>query len=368
MVIKVGMIGYEYPPYILGGLGTYTAGLVSELKKLCDLHLFLPFQRKEHGVRILSPKLPKKEVELIKKRYNVWIVMKYNRKVVEMFKKYSNLDVVDVHDWITASAGVKIKKKYGIPLIHTVHSTQLGRPSSKRYPLKLKIERMCFREADRIITISNKMKEELRKLYNVDESKIKVIYNCVDVKKFKRGREKDYILFVGRFSRRKGTDILVKAMKLVVKEIPEAKLKMIGTGEMLEYCKELAEKLKISESIEFLGWVPDEELVEAYAHAQLVALPSTYEPFGLTVLEAMASGKPVITTNISGASEIITNWKNGVVVKVNDVKDLAHAIIKLLKDKKLRKRIGENAYRLAKKYTWKKAANETIEVFKEVVR
>lgn len=363
--LKVGMIGYEYPPYVLGGLGTYTKGLVSELKNLCNLYLFLPFKQKIKKVRVVPLNMSKKEIEIIKKKYNLWVVMKYNKNVVKLINQYS-VDLVNVHDWITASAGVKIKKRYNIPLVHTVHSTQLGRPSKKRYPLKTKIERLCFEKADRIITISKKMKKELMSLYKVDSKKIRVIYNCVDVNRFKRGKEKNYILFVGRFSERKGTKYLIKAMALVKEKITDAKLKMIGTGETFEDCKKLTKKLGLLKNIEFLGWVDEKKLINAYAHASIIALPSTYEPFGLTVLEGMASGKATITTNISGASEIIENWKNGVVVKAKNVNELANAIIKLLKNDKLRKIIGKNAYKLAKKYTWKKAANETIKVFKEV--
>jgi glycosyltransferase involved in cell wall biosynthesis len=364
MALNVSMISYEFPPYVLGGLGTYTDGLVSELKKICNLTLFLPFEKRITGMHTISGGLSKPEIEMIKKKYNTRTVIKYNKNIVE---KFNAADVVNVHDWVTASAGVNIKKKFYTPLIHTVHSTQRGRPSKKRYPLKMKIEKKCFEQADRIITISNHMKKELIKHYKVDPKKIRIIYNCVDIKKFKKGSDKNYILFVGRFSTRKGSDYLVKAMPAVKKKFPDTKLIMIGTGETLNYCKQLAEKLDVKDVIKFQGYITEKQLINTYSHASVIALPSTYEPFGLTVLEGMASAKSVITTDISGASEIITNWKNGVITKTKNTTSLGNAIIKLLENDTLRKSIGKNAYKLARQYTWKKAAKQTLDVFKEVV-
>lgn len=132
--------------------------------------------------------------------------------------------------------------------------------------------------------------------------------------------------------------------------------------------KKYATELGIEKFVDFRDVVTRKELIELYSSCTMVCLPSVYEPFGLTVLEGAGCGKPVITTTNSGASEIVDNWKNAVVVRPGDSKDLAAAMLKLLRDKNLRKTIGENAIDLAKKYSWKLAAEETMKVYKELDR
>ncbi|MBO3757520.1 MAG: glycosyltransferase family 4 protein, partial [Candidatus Brockarchaeota archaeon] len=206
----------------------------------------------------------------------------------------------------------------------------------------------------------------------IDYAPIKIIPNGIDTNRFKPNFDKENkelrILFVSRLVHRKGPHLLVKAFKRVIKRYDKVTLIFAGSGYMRETLEELAMSLNIASKVKFLGDVPDENLPQVYSESDIFVLPSLHaESFGLVLLEAMASGLPVVTTNIGGIPEVLEDGKEGFLVKP-DERNIADALIKLLEDKNLREKMGRNGRKKAVEvYDWKNVGEKIEEVYKELL-
>lgn len=153
-------------------------------------------------------------------------------------------------------------------------------------------------------------------------------------------------------SKEKGVDYLLKAMKKVIKEYPEAKLLIAGDGKERENLVKLTKMLNIEKNVEFLGWKTKDELKKIYEDIDFLVVPSIWqEPFGLTAVEAMAYGRPVIAFDVSGLRESVENDVNGFLVNVLDVNNLAEKIIDLLKDENTLNKFSKNARKKAELFS-----------------
>ncbi|MCD6496041.1 MAG: glycosyltransferase family 4 protein [Candidatus Aenigmarchaeota archaeon] len=364
--MKVAILAYEFYPLNLGGLGTHLRHLSDGLKDICDLEVFLPFKMKVPGLNLIDVAI-KDARKYVTKSYKLDKVIKYNKILPEKFREFP-ADVVHAHDWVTIDGGRRIKEEFGVPLVMTIHSSILGKKklTGSFVREKKELEKSIY-SADRYIAVSRHIKNELVELYGLDRKKIDIIYNGIEYDKFRTGPDKNYIFFLGRLDQMKGVHFLVEAYSMIKDDIPQ-KLLLCGTGnnEYREFIMKMISELGLKNHVTIRGRLKENELVKLYSEASIVALPSVYEPFGITVLEGMASGKAVITTTRSGASEIVDNWKNAVVVKSGDSKDLARAMKKLLLDDKLRDKISSNALKLAKLYSWDNIARETLKVYRKV--
>jgi len=214
-------------------------------------------------------------------------------------------------------------------------------------------------------------------------SRVKVIKPAVDISTFSPYKKDEalrrkhnfnaddlVVLFVATLTpweRRRGTHLLIKAMKAVGKEIPKAKLVVVGGNGLLPSLKRFAEKLKLGDQICFAGRIGRDEMPLYYAMCDLFVFPSMYESFGYVVLEAMASGKPVVVSDIPGVGELVKTGVTGLKVPPGDIKALTEAIIFLLKNEDLRHEIAINARREVEKRSWSDVANEVINVYREVL-
>lgn len=180
-----------------------------------------------------------------------------------------------------------------------------------------------------------------------------------------------FLSVLDEFHRYKGLDYLLEALKIVKEEIPDVKLKVGGKGVLMDYYKGVVESSGLGANVEFCGFIPDEEIVEYYSRANVFVLPSissTYEGFGIVALEALACKTPVISTEIVGVAEDVKKSKAGIIVQPKDSGALADAMIKILGNEKLQKKMGENGRRLVKaKYTWKGVAEMMEKVYNELV-
>ncbi|WP_449462750.1 glycosyltransferase family 4 protein [Tardisphaera miroshnichenkoae] len=182
-----------------------------------------------------------------------------------------------------------------------------------------------------------------------------VIRNGVDVKKFRPGRRADYFLFVaamGRWHRYKGLDVLLDAYKLYLQAGGRRPLYVVGEGSQRPSYEAKAESLGLK-SVKFLGDVPDEFLPQVYssAYAYVSASVDRSEGFGLTVLEAMASGLPVIATNVGGLPELVKDGVNGFLVSPRDPRSLADAMVRL-DDEGVAAQMGLRGREMAERMTW----------------
>ncbi len=231
-----------------------------------------------------------------------------------------------------------------------------------------------FKMHRNIITRSQAAKEDLFRFYSKQEEEfVKIIPDGINLEKFNPNNKDSQIrkkygnnilLYVGPFYNRKKIPILLKAMPLIIKKIPDIHLILIGKGEVWNGCKNLAKLLGIQQHTSFLGFVQEELLRKYYASSKLFILPSEIEGFGQVILEAMASGIPVICANKPPMSKVIEN--GGKTFILNNPQDLSKKLIELLFDDKERLTLSQNALMVAKKYQWKQIANKYINFIKEI--
>ncbi|MBU5689126.1 MAG: glycosyltransferase [Candidatus Aenigmarchaeota archaeon] len=187
------------------------------------------------------------------------------------------------------------------------------------------------------------------------QSKIRseLIYQSIDIpKQVPKINFTGNILYAGRLSKEKGVKYLIKSLTIVKKEFPRVKLLIAGDGPERSYLEKLVKKLKLENNIKFLGWLNKENLKNLYENVDFIVLPSIWqEPFGLTGLEAMSYGRPVIAFNVGGISEYVINNKNGFLVDVFDIKSLGEKIKILLNDKKTLLEFSKESIKKSKEFS-----------------
>ncbi len=235
--------------------------------------------------------------------------------------------------------------------------------------------------AKKIITISEATKNDIIKLYSVPEEKIEVIYpgikhTFLTLKSMSKAdiQEKydisdHYVLFVGTLQPRKNIEKLIEAFALAKKSLVDTcqglQLVIVGKkGWQFESILSAPQRFNVEESVKFLDFVPDDDLAALYKNAQLFAFPSLYEGFGLPVLEAMRYGCPVLTSNISSLPE--AGGDAAYYINPNDAKDIAQGIEKIISNSRLRSEMIEKGKKQIAKFSWEKAAKETLAVLEEV--
>jgi len=244
----------------------------------------------------------------------------------------AHFDIVHAHDWMSSNAMVWIKQGRGRKAILTIHSTEYGRCGNNFYGgPSVRImdhERHGTYNADKVITVSQMLKNELAWIYNLPDWKTSVIPNGISFDQFNgfvdpgsiKGRYgigplDPTVLFVGRMTSQKGPDLLVSAIPYVLRYYTNAKFIFSGNGDMRAHVENLARSLGVAHACRFYGVFPRGELIDLYKACDCVAVPSRNEPFGIVVLEAWASGKPVIATH--NGTEFVWHNVNGFKVYPN---------------------------------------------------
>ena len=274
---------------------------------------------------------------------------------------------------VLASIALVLKRK---PWVVTYHSDIIGRKGllfgSLFWFYKNIIQRyFVLGLAKQVMPTSPQYIKISDTLPFIRKSKITVIPNGVDLSKFKPSKSKrkqNEVFFVGRLIYYKGLEVLLKAMKKVIEEIPEAHLNIAGSGKLREELEKLTKKLKLEKNVSFLGRISNEEMKKRFNESTVFILPSIHksEAFGIVILEAMASGCPVITTDISGT--VYAAGKAGIIVKNKSIEELAKAIIKVLKSKRLQEKMSKQGLEHVKKFQWKNIAEMTEKVYKKVLK
>jgi len=317
--------------------------------------------------------------------YNILSATKFINGI--MRKEKCHFDVVCVHDWLSSIAGIITKNETEIPVAFHVHSTEWGRSGGKGSQVVSHLEWAMGQAADRIVTVSHAMREDLTR-HGWPRSKISVVWNGVDPERYnpdscnpkdvekirdKYGVRPDerMVLFLGRLTWVKGVRNLVQAMPLVLKEYPKTKLVILGKGEEQRDVVETAARLGVESSVRCcFEFVPEEERILHYAAADLCVFPSIYEPFGIVSLEAMSMAKPIVVgaKGVVGFKEQVISSgpeQNGVHIDGNSPEDIAWGIKLVLSDMDRAKKWGENGRRRVLQYfTWRKAAEQTLQIYK----
>jgi glycogen(starch) synthase len=396
MVKNILMIGWEYPPFNSGGLGVACQGVADSISTTgVNIVFCLPQKidniKKKGGVVFdfldctiyqeiskdflytysYSTDFNKKETN---KHYKtggtlVELVKLYANQVLKNTKNY-NFDIIHAHDWLTIPAALALREKSKKPLVLHIHATEFDRAGGM-YSLNSEIaniEREGLIGADKVIAVSHYTKEKIINLYNILPQKIEVVHNGVfseDEDIFLNRdegffRNKKVVLFVGRLTIQKGVDWFLKAAKGVIKANKDAIFLIVGDGDYKGKAIELANDMGISDKIVFAGFLRDGELKKAYGLADVFVLPSVSEPFGITALEAVKSGLPVILSNNSGAREII---KGSIGVDFWNTKDMAEKITAVLSYPRLRDKLIEDGKKDLGFATWERAAIKIVKIY-----
>lgn len=239
------------------------------------------------------------------------------------------------------------------------------------------LESRKLQRLELIVANSQFTAEIISKTYRKTASKVRHCYKSVDVERYQQIREsrevtppdpdKPVILFVGSNMYRKGVPDLIKAAPGVLKEHPQVKFIIVGNDKSIDRLKALCSSLKVDNNFEFAGWKSQADLLGNYQQATIFAMPSLTEALGVTFLEAMAAGVPVIGTDVGGIPEIIKHDFNGLLVPVESPLSITEVINQLLADEPLRKRLAENARATLSKFDVTSMMECTFRLYREVV-
>jgi glycosyltransferase involved in cell wall biosynthesis len=326
MMARIGIITYDFFP-LIGGIGRHTYLMFSKLKDK-DLLFFSPSDNSlPRHIRINSL-----FVRIFKQvGVSIWL----HCNVFRILSEY-RLDKLNIH---TGPGGVLLVRKLPVPVIVTCHHTyrqQYQHIKSQFWKrIFLPFEKRTYQLATKIVCVSDATRRALVNDYKIPEGKIFTVYNAVDTNKFHPlGTEKNphSIVYVGRIDKRKGIEFLIRSMPVVVQQIPDVLLLVGGIGGHLEKMKSLVRRLKLERNVTFLGFVPDDQLNSLYNQARCVIVPSIFEGFGITAIEALAAGTRVVGTDVDGIREILQGGEYGRLAAYGDHCALAAAIISEIKD------------------------------------
>ncbi len=369
--MKILMVS-EWHPLSIGGVQRH----VRELSKiLVDNGFEVAILTKSNNIMIRNGfNVPIYQVKSI--IGNNYLFLPPNLQEVKLILKKFSPDIIHVHHAFTPTPllTLHLADKMDIPKVltnHTIISNNIDSLFSSMTCNGLKVLKYFLSKADYIISVSNCAARFIEKIIGDHANNI-VIPNGVDVNKFypsKINFNNQIILFVGRLVYRKGVHILLKAFSIVAREFSDVKLRIVGEGYMRGILQFLVQKYDLNNRVEFLGKVSEDKLPEIYREAKIVVIPSLFrESFGIVALEAMASGKPVIASNIGGLSEIIIDNYNGILIPPGDPELLADRIIELLNDDKLIFKMGFYGRRIAvEKYSWNIIVKRILEIYNELV-
>ncbi|MDD3190985.1 MAG: glycosyltransferase family 4 protein [Candidatus Pacebacteria bacterium] len=396
--MKVLMFGWEFPPFNSGGLGTACYGITKALsEKGVEVNFVLPKSTKvsEDFVNIISANLPQTKITLVDSlltsymtNETYWSVFRstksrgfYSSNLVGEVERYAAIaqdiaaevdhDIIHCHDWMTLAAGEEARKISGKPLVSHIHSTESDRSGGQGMNQVIsKIEREGIRSADRVIAVSKFTKNKIVSSYDIEKEKIDVVYNGINKSDFENNLDatnpfgKKIVLFLGRLTLHKGADYFLRSAKKVLEKNKDVVFIVSGGGDMERKVIELSCQLGIGDKVLFTGFLRDQQLQKIYKMADLYVMPSVSEPFGITPLEALASGTPVMISKQSGVSEVLHHC-----LKVDfwNTDEMANQILAVLENQELEDCLMQNGNREIDGLNWGRAADKILGIYKSLV-
>jgi len=280
-------------------------------------------------------------------------------------------DIIHAHDWLTFGAGIEAKKATGKPLIVHIHATEFDRTGGNPNPYIYNLEKEGFMHADRICAVSNFTRDRVINNYGIDPSKVEVVHNAVEhrdvshIKPHKISNEDKIVLFLGRITIQKGPDWFLKTAKLVLDHNPNITFVVAGSGDMEKNMIEQSAELGISDKVLFTGFLKGDDIDRAYKMANLYVMPSISEPFGITPLESMRNGTPVLMSKQSGVSEVVNHC-----LKADfwDTHQMANQILSVMEHSELHEEMKENGIREVNTFHWNESAQKCVNIYKNVLK
>ncbi|MBU0727811.1 glycosyltransferase [Patescibacteria group bacterium] len=396
--MKILIISHMYPSTFNDVSGIFVHHQARELIKIgCEVKVVSPVPLAVFPITLLSSKwkayleIPKSNIidgiEVYYPRYICFpkgYFFEYSgyfmylgiRKIVDKIYKQYKFDLIQAHVALPDGyATMCFNKRYKKPLIVTVHGQDLQHTLYRNKKARESL-RQVFLIADKIITVSSKLRDIALNAFPFCNDKIFVINNGIPIEAITRnecqsrdGCKRKTIISVSFLTPAKGIDLNLKAISVLIKKYPSIKYVVIGDGLEMEKLKRLIIDLGLNGCVEFLGQLDHNETMKKIAESDIFSLPSWNEGFGVVYLEAMAFGKPVIACAGEGITDVIEHGKNGFLVKPKDVEDLVKTIDYILSNPEECKKIGKLAQQtVIENYTWKKNAERTLTIYEEVVQ
>lgn len=417
--MKALMFGWEFPPHILGGLGTASYGLTKGMWECGDMDITFvipkPFGDEERlfaniiGAsqtpiawrdvsreyvenrigKVMDPDLYFRLRDHIYADFNymrtndlgcIEFSGRYPDNLLEEINNYSIVagviartipcDVIHSHDWLTYPAGIHAKQVTGKPLVIHVHATDYDRSRGNVNPTVFAIERDGMNQADHIITVSNLTRQTVIEKYGIDPAKVTTVHNAVtplseEYLNVQVEKPKDKIVtFLGRITMQKGPEYFVETAAKVLKNNHNVRFVMAGSGDMMDKMINLAAERGIADRFHFPGFQKGKQVYEMLKASDVYVMPSVSEPFGISPLEAMQMGVPSIISKQSGCAEILNN-----VIKTDywDVDAMADAIYSIVTYPAMHRQLSEDGLAEVNQITWDKAGRKVIDIYNKVL-
>ena len=413
------MFGWEFPPHILGGLGTASYGLTKGMHNNGNIEISFviptPWGDEERDFaqiigacntpvawrdvsreyvenrigKYMDPQLYFDLRDHIYADFNymrlndlgcIEFSGRYPDNLIEEINNYSIVagviartipcDVIHSHDWLTYPAGIHAKNVTGKPLVIHVHATDFDRSRGNVNPTVFAIEKDGMENADHIITVSNLTRKTVIEKYGMPPEKVTTVHNAVIpldkelLELPRRTHGEKVVTFLGRITMQKGPEYFVEAAAKVLKKNKNVRFVMAGSGDMMDAMIKLAAKRGIADRFHFPGFQRGKEVYEMLRDSDVYIMPSVSEPFGISPLEAMEMGVPSIISKQSGCAEILDN-----VIKTDywDIDAMADAIHSIITNKALYNTLRDRGIEEIHGITWEQAGKKVIDIYEKVI-
>lgn len=298
---------------------------------------------------------------------NLFTEVQYYTNVITQLVNQLEFDIIHAHDWITFQAGIAIKEITGKPLVVHFHATEFDRAGESGSADVYNIEREAVAKADITVAVSNWTARILIQRYSAHANNLRVVHNGVKLLDESIARTvspfgNKLITFLGRITFQKGPEYFVRAAKKVAEQFPDCHFVMAGSGDALPRMIRMVADNRMSSKFHFTGFLNSEEMRELLSMSTAYVMPSVSEPFGITPLEAVQAGVPVVISRQSGVSEVI-----GDVLKIDfwNVDELSEAICNIINHQSLSRSLSSNAKERIKEISWQTAANKIKQIYYE---
>ncbi|WP_445734234.1 glycogen synthase [Mariniflexile sp.] len=400
--MKVLFFTREFPPYVYGGAGVHVEYLAAELAKLMEVDVRCFGDQVEDSANLTVKGYPFDNPAFKDADGKLKSVFQTLSTCLQMNTESIDADVVHCHTWYAHFAGIFAKLCYGTPLVITTHSLEPLRPWKREqlgrgYDASSWVEKTAIEMADALIAVSEETKEDIIKHFDVDEKKIHVIYNGINLQQYNVtsktstldaygvDKTKPYVLFVGRITRQKGIIHLVNAIKYIE---PNTQIVLCaGAPDTPEIGKEMEAAVnQVKKTRSNIIWidkmVTKEEVIQLYSHADVFCCPSIYEPFGIINIEAMACNTAVVASAVGGIKEVVVHGETGLLIPLEQQKeapfepidpdkfsrDLADGINKVINNKTLRETMAKNGRKRVEDYfDWIAIAKQVEHLYKSLI-
>ena len=383
---RVLVLSWEYPPKTVGGLARHVHDLSVALAGAGDQMHVITCPAAGKGVYALEEGVHVHRIHpdrLTADNFMDW-VKQLNTGMEELAGQLldggQKFDLVHAHDWLVGSSAVDISRRYHLPLAVTIHATEHGRNRGLHSDLQRHIHHLegeLTRRATLIIGCSRYMGDEINRLFSQPANKIRIIPNGVEPKNITAGidtgpprQENDKtIVFLGRLVPEKGVHVLIAALPAIIENVGPVRLLVAGKGPYQQELESLAHRYGVADLVEFKGFVDDAGRNRMLNQATVAVFSSLYEPFGIVALEAMAAGVPVVASDTGGLSDVIEHGVDGYLSTPGDTHMLAHYVSEIINSPELAQHFTRRARRnVLVKFSWKKIAAATREVYGEAVK